>query len=90
MNIIRKNIEKKNAFKTRPKKGCGKLLQFITKNQIWRFGGTSFLEPLKGTPKTDVGLPWGTRGPIFLNCWTGLKAVLLQMSKTARQHYDTP
>ena len=41
------------------------------------------------TPWTDVGIPLGTLGPIFLNCWKKCGTNLLQMSKTPEQHFDT-
>ena len=41
------------------------------------------------TPLSDVGLPWGTLGQIFLTFWKMLGAHWLKMSKIPEQHFDT-
>ena len=38
-----------------------------------------------GTRWTDLGLPWGTLGPILTICWKILGANLLQISKIPEQ-----
>ena len=38
-----------------------------------------------GTPWTDVGLPWGTSGPILSTSWKMLVASLLEMLNNPEQ-----
>ena len=42
-----------------------------------------------GNPWTDVGLPWGTSGPIVFTFLKKLGAIWLQLSKIPGQHFDT-